>query len=64
MLKIAFAYEHVVVEVVDQGNADWIRVNTNPRKVGGWGLQIVEAVSAEWGVFEGTTHVWAKLPLS
>jgi hypothetical protein len=31
---------------------------------GGWGLQIVGRLVTEWGVFEGTTHVWARLPLN
>ena len=28
---------------------------------GGHGLQIVQSLSNAWGVFEGTTHVWAEL---
>jgi hypothetical protein len=30
----------------------------------GHGLQIVEALAAAWGVYEGTTHVWADVPLA
>ena len=29
----------------------------------GWGLQIVDQLALQWGVFEGTTHVWADLGL-
>ena len=28
---------------------------------GGQGLRIVQALSLDWGAFEGTTHVWAEL---
>jgi anti-sigma regulatory factor (Ser/Thr protein kinase) len=30
---------------------------------GGWGLQIVDSLALRWGAFEGTTHVWADLPI-
>jgi hypothetical protein len=32
-------------------------------ETGGWGLQIVDQLALQWGVFEGTTHVWADLAL-
>jgi hypothetical protein len=28
---------------------------------GGWGLQIVQALSRRWGVYDGSTQVWAEL---
>jgi hypothetical protein len=34
-----------------------------PDEVGGFGLSLVEQVSAAWGAYEGTTHVWAELSL-
>ena len=32
-------------------------------ETGGWGLQIVDQLALQWGVLEGTTHVWADLAL-
>ena len=53
----------LLLEVVDQGE--------HPERVrrrraggdGGWGLHLVDALAARWGVYEGTTHVWAEVPL-
>jgi two-component sensor histidine kinase len=36
-----------------------------PRATGGWGLVIVSALAAAWGVVDdGTTCVWFELPLA
>jgi anti-sigma regulatory factor (Ser/Thr protein kinase) len=52
------------IEVIDEGqdSAPHVREREDDA-IGGWGLQIVDQVALEWGVFEGTTHVWADLPL-
>ena len=53
------------IEVVDQGLGQAPAVRTEaPDESGGWGLRIVDQLSAQWGVFEGTTHVWADVAVS
>jgi signal transduction histidine kinase len=51
-------------EVVDDGHG-FVPV-ARPRttdQVGGWGLQLVESMATDWGVREGSTHVWFELPV-
>ena len=56
----------VRVEVVDEGtdNTPEIRESAGPAHPGGRGLRIVESLSKRWGTFEGTTHVWADVPVA
>jgi anti-sigma regulatory factor (Ser/Thr protein kinase) len=51
----------VRVEVIDAGSRSVPSIR-EAGDDGGWGLQIVEALSRRWGVHEGSTHVWADLP--
>ncbi len=53
------------IEVVDEGSdqAPGVRQEA-PGESGGWGLRIVDQLAVQWGVFEGTTHVWADLALA
>jgi serine/threonine-protein kinase RsbW len=56
--------QRLVVEVVDEGRDAALEVREHdPQADGGWGLQIVDELALRWGAFEGTTHVWAELPL-
>ena len=53
------------IEVVDEGSEQAPAVRQEfADESGGWGLRIVDQLAVQWGVFEGTTHVWADLPLS
>jgi len=53
---------HVRCEVVDGGSGFTPRARTKPpTEPGGWGLTMVERLSAAWGVREGSTHVWFEL---
>jgi anti-sigma regulatory factor (Ser/Thr protein kinase) len=54
--------DRMYVEVIDEGSG-FERVIREDEfdRVGGWGLRLVEAESARWGVHEGTTHVWFEL---
>jgi anti-sigma regulatory factor (Ser/Thr protein kinase) len=55
----------VRVEVVDQGQGAAIEIReTPPDRWGGQGLKLIDTLSRDWGAFEGTTHVWAEVPLS
>ena len=49
------------VEVRDDGNGFDPSQRTEREDPGGWGLAIVEQVADEWGMYEGSTHVWFEL---
>jgi Histidine kinase-like ATPase domain len=65
-LRVQLRDDVLRVEVIDEGtgNAPKIREEADGDRDGGRGLRIVDAVSLRWGTFEGTTHVWADLPLA
>ena len=63
-LRLKLIGEFLRIEVVDQGRDQAPAVRqSQPDETGGWGLRIVDQVAAQWGVFEGTTHVWADVAL-
>lgn len=50
-------------EVADQGNPNAaIPEIMEATESGGLGLDVVDKLTAEWAVYEGSTHVWFKLP--
>jgi two-component sensor histidine kinase len=54
--------ERVRVAVMDDGQGASIKI----RQVGapgGSGLRLVDHICARWGAYEGSTHVWAELPI-
>ena len=64
-LIVSVSEDRVRIEVIDRGRdqAPAVREQTSD-DTGGWGLRIVDQLAVQWGVFEGTTHVWADLELS
>jgi serine/threonine-protein kinase RsbW len=52
----------VRVEVIDAGTRSAPAIRREAWADGGFGLRIVEAPTSRWGVFDGSTHVWAELP--
>lgn len=64
-LRLRVLGEFVRIEVTDEGydQAPAVR-QEEADESGGWGLRIVDQVAVQWGVFEGTTHVWADLALA
>jgi anti-sigma regulatory factor (Ser/Thr protein kinase) len=53
------------IEVLDGGTDQAPAVRERPAdETGGWGLRIVDQLALQWGVFEGTTHVWADIGLA
>src|SRR4051812_34735512 len=49
-------------EVVDDGEGFLpIARARRDEDVGGWGLELVEKLARDWGVREGSTHVWFEL---
>ena len=54
----------VRVAVIDEGQGVAVKIVKNTSvEQSGWGLRIVEQLSTAWGAHEGTTHVWAELPI-
>ncbi len=53
--------DHVRGEVVDQGEGDVVHVRPEPGLEGGFGLWLVDRLTARWGVADGSTHVWFVL---
>jgi anti-sigma regulatory factor (Ser/Thr protein kinase) len=50
------------VEVIDDGVGFVPVARDRPStEVGGWGLHLVEELSDQWGVHEGSTHVWFEI---
>jgi anti-sigma regulatory factor (Ser/Thr protein kinase) len=63
-LRAELTAERLRLHVVDEGEGAVPQIREEGGGPdGGWGLQIVEALTTRWGAFEGTTHVWADLPL-
>jgi anti-sigma regulatory factor (Ser/Thr protein kinase) len=66
-LKIEIDYEgdRLRAEIIDQGSGFEPRTRANRRMElhdeGGWGLHLVETLADEWGVHEGSTHVWFEI---
>jgi anti-sigma regulatory factor (Ser/Thr protein kinase) len=61
-IRLDVLRDAVRVEVIDEGSGSTPEIRRSADEGGGWGLQIVEAVSRRWGVFEGSAHVWAEVP--
>jgi len=63
-LRVALLDGETLIEVIDGGTSGAVRIREQgATDGGGWGLRIVDRLAREWGVGEGTTHVWARLPL-
>lgn len=61
-LPAALDEERLRVEIVDQGSGFERQLRRDGvAQVGGWGLEFVEDLSVNWGVHEGSTHVWFEL---
>jgi anti-sigma regulatory factor (Ser/Thr protein kinase) len=55
--------EGIRVEVIDQGEGASVKLRPARSVEHGHGLKIVDRLASAWGAHEGTTHVWAELPL-
>ena len=64
-LKLSRAANGTRVEVIDEGTGAAVNVKPTltPTLEHGHGLRIVDQLATTWGAFEGTTHVWAQLPM-
>lgn len=62
--RVSVADDRLRIQVKDQGEAAGGTIRpTPPGGSAGFGLRIVEDLALSWGVSEGTTTVWAELPL-
>lgn len=59
-LQVDTEADGVRVEVSDKGNVS-VAPSPTAGAHGGWGLRIVDEVSDDWGVLEGSTRVWFRL---
>lgn len=57
-VTLVMSGESIRGEVADQGNP----ASAIPEiKTGGRGLAVVDKLTAKWGVYEGSTHVWFEM---
>ena len=63
VLRLKTGTDALRVEVTDEGEDAAVKIRTRGTEIGGWGLVLVDRIADRWGAFEGTTHVWAELPL-
>jgi anti-sigma regulatory factor (Ser/Thr protein kinase) len=62
-LTLTIDEETIRGEVADQGNpATTIPEISEATEKGGRGLEVVEKLTSQWAVFEGSTHVWFEMP--
>ena len=54
-LSVAISSDRLRIELSDEGTNVQLRVHA------GHGLQIVDALASAWGVYAGSTHLWAEL---
>jgi len=55
-------HDEVRGEVVDNGHPTTaLRRAEAPGASGGFGLNILDRLARDWGVYEGSTHVWFEL---
>ena len=59
-LKLVLSDSALHVEVIDDGNG-LTEPDDDLDRNGGWGLTIVDELADRWGVFAGSTHVWAQI---
>jgi signal transduction histidine kinase len=64
-LTLVLGRESIRGEVADQGNPAVAipRIREGSER-GTGGLALVDRLTSEWAVFEGSTHVWFELPLA
>jgi anti-sigma regulatory factor (Ser/Thr protein kinase) len=62
-LRVEVTDRSVNGEVIDDGGGFEYEMRAlGYDELGGRGLQIVGALSEQWGIHEGTTHVWFEVP--
>jgi anti-sigma regulatory factor (Ser/Thr protein kinase) len=63
-VTLAMSEESIRGEVADQGNPAYAIPETKEvTETGGRGLAVIDKLTARWGVYEQSTHVWFEVPL-
>jgi len=63
-LALTVGEETIRGEVADQGNpAAAIPEIREATDQGGRGLEVVQKLTSQWAVYEGSTHVWFEMPV-
>jgi anti-sigma regulatory factor (Ser/Thr protein kinase) len=62
-LRLEADRQRVHVAVMDEGHNATIKI-TQVGAYGGNGLRLVDQLCSRWGAYEGSTHVWAELPIN
>jgi anti-sigma regulatory factor (Ser/Thr protein kinase) len=62
-MKLNRREQRIRIEVIDQGEGAAVELRPARTAQNGHGLKIVDRLASAWGAHEGTTHVWAELPL-
>ena len=64
-LHVEAGADRMRAEIVDQGSGFEPETRAHrqmaPADAGGWGLELVETLADDWGVYEGSTHVWFEI---
>jgi anti-sigma regulatory factor (Ser/Thr protein kinase) len=61
-LRLALDGRDMHGEVIDEGGGLERRARTRGvDEIGGWGLDLVAAITDRWGIHEGSNHVWFRL---
>jgi two-component sensor histidine kinase len=64
-LTVVLDTDSIRGEVADQGNPSTaIPQIKNGTESGRGGLALVDKLTSEWAVYEGSTHVWFEMPLN
>jgi anti-sigma regulatory factor (Ser/Thr protein kinase) len=61
-LRLDANEQRVRVAVMDEGHGATIKIGRLGAH-GGLGLRLVDQLCSQWGAYEGSTHVWAELPI-
>jgi anti-sigma regulatory factor (Ser/Thr protein kinase) len=62
-LRLQRGADNVRIEVMDEGQGASIRIRQSAGGLGGNGLRLIDHLCQGWGALEGSTHVWAELPV-
>ena len=64
MVTLVTSDDTIRGEVADQGNpAAAIPEIREATEKGGRGLEVVDKLTSQWAVYEGSTHVWFEIDL-
>jgi anti-sigma regulatory factor (Ser/Thr protein kinase) len=63
-LTLVLGADSIRGEIADQGNpsASFPQIK-NGRESGRGGLALVDKLTSDWAVYEGSTHVWFEMPV-